>query len=115
MEKLNVQIGQLKWRTKKRINNILVWASNNRELAIFLAPTLFGAIKWSVKTTTKALNNKKEEDLKNLYKWDPSAGCYYHLRRPLTNSEKRYVDRLVHDEKRPMRMGDVLEQMKVLK
>ena len=84
----------------------------NKEATIavmsILVPGVIELAKMGQKHTTKR-DKKKDE---NLRIWDPVEGHYWHLRRPLTNSEFLMMERLVRDG---TPRGQVLEDMGVLR
>lgn len=110
---INFKAEKAKINAKRKMRDVYTWIDNNKEIIMIAAPTVIGMIKWGAKQTSKSVDNRRERELKTLYKWDPSAGCYYHLRRALTNDELRRIDKRVHENKE--RMGDILDEMKVLK
>ena len=84
----------------------------NKEILVIAVPAAFGAVKSITKYTTTKSRLRREENLKNLYAYDYSTGHYWHLKRPLTNSEWRSVETM---KKSGMSMGDIFASMRVLK
>lgn len=84
----------------------------NKEILVIAVPAAFGAVKSITKYTTTKSRLRKEQDLKNLYAYDYSTGHYWHLKRPLTNSEWRSVETM---KKSGMSLGDIFASMRVLK
>lgn len=84
----------------------------NKEILVITVPAAFGAVKSITKYTTTKSRLRKEQDLKNLYAYDYSTGHYWHLKRPLTNSEWRSVETM---KKSGMSLGDIFASMRVLK
>ena len=84
----------------------------NKEILVIAVPAAFGAVKSITKYTTTKSRLRKEQDLKNLYAYDYSTGHYWHLKRPLTNSEWRSVETM---KKSGMSLCDICAPMRVLK
>ena len=66
----------------------------------------------AVKAIGKRSNLNKEQDLKENYCYDRSLGHYWELRRKLSNQE--WVE-IYKRKKNGERLGDILQELKVLK
>lgn len=97
---------------QRKINNVKNWACNNKEIIMLFGPALIGATTTSVKAVNKRMKLNKEKNLKELYYYDRSLGHYWKLRRGLTNSEYLEIDKR---RKNGERLGDILDELKVLK
>lgn len=107
-----------KEKGRRKIEAIVTWFNDNRELALILIPAGIAGVSFLVKggiSITKGLirthNLKKEEALKDLYCYDRSLGHYWKLRRELTNNEWVEIDQR---KKSGERLADILESLKVL-
>lgn len=99
-----------------KFDNAKRWMANNKEIVIVMGPIVVGGAISIVKTVTRgvsrSMNNRKEEQLKNLYCYDRSLGHYWKLRREVSNNEWLKINqRKAAGEK----LGDILEEMKLLK
>lgn len=95
-----------KWRSVKS------WVKQNEGVILTIAPAVIGGVFGITKYAIKKHNLAKEADLKNLYCYDRSLGHYWRLRRALSNSEWLEINnRMKMGEK----LGDILEQLNVLK
>lgn len=103
---------EFKEKVKSKCKDAIKWVSENKEIAIVIIPIAVKGITSLGKTMVKRSIQNKEEELKTMYYYDHSAGCYYHLRRELTNREKLEVDRRRSNGER---LGYILDDMRVLK
>ena len=87
------------------------WCEENKELVIAAVPALIGGFFEIVKIANKAEARGEEKELKELYIYDRSMGHYWKLRRRLTNSEYREIERRRSEGES---MGEILESMRVL-
>ena len=88
------------------------WINKNKEMILILGPAALGALTTGVKVVGKHAQQNKEKDLKDLYCYDRSLGHYWKLRRELTNAEWVEIDKRKNNGER---LGDILEELKVLK
>lgn len=101
-----------KEKINRKIKNVTAWISDNKEICLFLGPTLVGSVTAGAKAITKHAKLKQEKNLKELYCYDPSLGHYWKLRRELTNSEWVEIDKR---KKNGERLANILDELKVLK
>ena len=87
------------------------WCKNHQELVVAAVPALIGGFFEIVKIASKAEARGEEKELKELYIYDRSMGHYWKLRRRLTNSEYREIERRRAEGES---MGEILESMRVL-
>lgn len=78
----------------------------------WLIPLAISAVGVAAKQGAKFVTAHKQENVKELFWYDPSAGHYWKLRRKLDAREALEVDRR---HQAGERLGDILEDMKVLK
>lgn len=95
-----------------KVDNAGRWINNNKEMILVLGPATLGAVTTGAKVVSKHVRQNKEKDLKDLYCYDRSLGHYWKLRRELTNSEWVEIDKRKNNGER---LGDILEELKVLK
>lgn len=101
-----------KAKVQSGLTNAKNWISNNKELIMFVGPSLLGCATVGIKTVNKRMNLKKEQNLKDLYCYDRSLGHYWRLRRELTNAEWVEIDKRKNNGER---LADILDELKVLK
>lgn len=91
-------------RLKRGWNNTVLWCEQHREFAIAMIPVGIAIVKGiggTVKSIDRKIDLRKEQELKELYVYDQSAGQYHKLRRPMRPSEKiEFADRLANGEKK---------------
>lgn len=102
--KLNNAVKKLKNELKKGTEKAKAFAAENKE--IFAAAGLLIGLRLINRATSA-----KEQD-KELSKWDPVAGVYWPIRRPMTLSEKRYYAEQV---RAGVPRDVVLEKLRLLK
>lgn len=111
-----LKIARAKTWCRTKFENAKDWISNNKEIVIVMGPIVVGGAISIVKTVTRgvsrSINNKREADLKNLYCYDRSLGHYWKLRREVSNDEWVKINRRKADGEN---LGDILEQMRLLK
>ena len=101
-------------KRKERINNVLTWVSDNKEIVVCGISGLALFTKLGMKFGTSLVrkhNLKKEEQLKENYCYDRSLGHYWKLKRKLTNEEWVAIDTR---KKNGERLADILDSLKVL-
>lgn len=103
---------QLKVKFKTRFRNFTYWCSRNKEVIITLAPIVISGTIALVKVISRHNNNRKSQELHDLYCYDRSLGHYWKLRRELTNKEWLEIDLR---RKNGERLADILDSLKVLK
>lgn len=103
---------QWKQELKAKVDKTEEWAHDNRELLIAGAPVMFATVKAVTKFTTKQINMKKQQSLKELYCYDRSLGHYWRLKRELTNFEWLEIE---SRKQRGEKLADILVSLKVLK
>jgi len=110
--KAKLKAAEVKAAAKEKFNEAKAWAKQNPELATTLAVTTLGLGSKAVKNAAKNKRLKEEEVLKTLYLWDNRAGCYWTLRRPMSNNE-----RLIYEARRTNGepVGEILMSMRLLK
>lgn len=101
-----------KEQLERKAKDIGRWISNNKEMILLVGPAALGALTTGVKVVSKHAQQRKEQDLKDLYCYDRSLGHYWRLRRELTNSEWVEIDKR---KKNGERLADILDELKVLK
>lgn len=120
-EKDRIEIVDFQKETKRRqrkewihskVDNAGRWINDNKEMILILGPAALGALTTGIKVVSKHSQQHKEKDLKDLYCYDRSLGHYWKLRRELTNSEWVEIDKRKNNGER---LGDILEELKVLK
>lgn len=97
---------------QRKVNDVKNAIYDNKELIMFVGPTLVGGITFGIKNLNKHIKLRKEKDLKDLYCYDRSLGHYWRLRRELTNSEWVEIDKRKCNGER---LADILDELKVLK
>lgn len=107
-----IKKAQFKAKVHRIVNNAKNWIIDNKEAILVLAPVCVGALTTCIKVAGKRANLNKEQDLKDLYCYDRSLGHYWRLRRELTNAEWIEIDQR---KKNGERLGDILDELKVLK
>lgn len=96
--------------------NIDNWICNNKENIAFVVGT--GSVGLTaVAGLLRAVNNsgfgaKRQKKAKDLVYWDPSSRHHWTLRRELSNNEWAEVERRRRNGEK---LGDILEDMRVLK
>lgn len=103
---------QQKAKIQNKINSVINWISNNKEVVLLVGPSLLACTTAGIKAVSKHVNLHKEQDLKDLYCYDRSLGHYWRLRRELTNAEWVQIDKR---KKNGERLADILDELKVLK
>ena len=101
-----------KEKFRRKVNNMTNWFYNNKELVLFATPIVTGITASTITGIRKNQKQRKEKELKERYCYDPSLGHYWKLRRELTNSEWIEIDRRKRNGER---LGDILDELKVLK
>ena len=96
------------WLREKKEKTIR-FVQENKTWLIPLAISVGGV---AIKQGSKVIAAHKQENVKELYWYDPSAGHYWQLRRKLDKREALEVDRR---HQAGERYGDIFEDMKVLK
>lgn len=111
-----MKIAHFKVYWANKFNNAKKWVVDNKELVIVMGPVVVGGAvslgKSLTRGVTRTINNRKEDELKNLYCYDRSLGHYWKLRRQLTNSEWVKIDKRKANGER---LADILEDLRVLK
>ena len=103
---------QQKAKIQNKINSVINWISNNKEVVLLVGPSLLACTTAGIKAVSKHVNLHKEQDLKDLYCYDRSLGHYWRLRRELTNAEAVQIDKR---KKNGEGLADILDELKVLK
>lgn len=102
------------WSTK--FQNAKDWVANNKEIVIVMGPVVVGGaisiVKMITRGVSRSINNKQEEQLKELYCYDRSLGHYWKLRRKVSNSEWLKINKRKSDGES---LGDILQEMRLLK
>lgn len=101
-----------KTKIQNKIHGAIVWISNNKEIVLLVVPSLLAGTRAIIKAVDKHVNLHKEQDFKDLYCYDRSLGHYWKLRRELSNDEWIEIDKRKRDGER---LGDILDELKVLK
>ena len=78
---------------------------NKRDILMVVIPTLVGAAMTILKSVLK--DGGKDSRI-----YDNREGFYWELRRPLTNTERQSIAR---KRKNGEKLGDILEEMRLLK
>ena len=78
---------------------------NKRDILLAIVPALVGAAM----TIFKAVTNNAGKDTRI---YDAREGFYWELRRKLTNEERQAISR---KRKKGEKLGDILEEMRLLK
>ena len=102
-------------KTKAKVHEAYVWASNNRDeaaLIVTVGLATLGAVGKAVRSVDRKMDLKKEQDLKDLYVYDRSLGIYHELRRKLKPSEVQEID---HRRANGESMTHILANMRLLK
>lgn len=97
---------------QRKVNDVKNAIYDNKELIMFVGPTIVGGMTFGIKNLNKHIKLRKEKDLKDLYCYDRSLGHYWRLRRELTNSEWVEIDKRKCNGER---LADILDELKVLK
>ena len=102
-------------RTKEKVRNAGEWLIEKPERLQGLI-TIVGIgvplLTAGVKAVGKRVNLRKQQEVKELYCYDASLGHYWKLRRELSNKEWLEIDSRKRDGER---LGDILNELKVLK
>lgn len=107
-----IEKAQRKQRVKEKFNNAIRWMSDNKEIVVFVGPAILGSITGITRMLIRQGRLRKEKNLKNLYCYDRSLGHYWKLKRELTNPEWVAIDKRKQNGER---LGDILDELKVLK
>ena len=110
LEKARKKAARREWFTEKK-QQVKDFMTEHKDVVIVLAPVIIGGVVKLAKIAMKTYNLGKEEELKNRYCYDRSLGHYWKLRRELTNDEWVEIERR---RKNGERLGDILDEMKVL-
>ena len=108
---VNMKWQEFKWKAKQKFDAAKEWCKQNKELVVAAVPALIGGAFEIIKIASKADAREEEKELKELYIYDRSMGHYWKLRRRLTNSEYREIERRKAEGES---MGEILESMRVL-
>ena len=106
------KVNECKARISLKFYDAKQWCKNNKDMVIIVTPVLIGTAGKIIQQAMRSKKVKKEEDLHDLYCYDRSLGHYWRLRRELTNDEWLEIDQR---KKNGERLGDILEELKVLK
>lgn len=106
------EIAKFKYQAKRRFQNGVNWVVCNKDLVMFIVPVVVSGATTVARVVGKRANLHKEQNLKNLYCYDRSAGHYWELKRKLKKSEWVEIDRRKRNGER---YADILSDMKVLK
>lgn len=103
-------------RAKVKAREAYEWTVENKEIVIgILVPTTLAVAK-TITGITKSIDRKmdlkKEQDLKDLYIYDRSLGCYHELSHKLSSNEALEIDRRRSNGES---MIHILNTMKLLK
>lgn len=110
-KEVNQKWEDFKWKVKCKYDKAKEWCIQNKELVIAAVPALITGAFEIIKIASKADAREEEKELKELYIYDRSMGHYWKLRRRLTNSEYREIERRRAEGES---MGEILESMRVL-
>lgn len=108
---VNQKWEDFKWKAKQKYEAAKTWCTENKEVVIAAIPALITGAFEIIKIASKADAREEEKELKELYIYDRSMGHYWKLRRRLTNSEYREIERRRAEGES---MGEILEDMRVL-
>ena len=98
------------WFALKKLALKMWFEAHPRETFALVAVMASGAVK-IIPKLLRARNISEQERIKEEYVYDRSLGHYWKLRRPLDNDEWREIE----ERKRSgEKLGDILEQLKVL-
>lgn len=103
-------------KARVKVREAFEWTKENKEIVIgVLVPTTIAVVK-TVTGITKSIDRKidlkKEQDLKDLYIYDRSLGCYHELNHRLSSNEALEIDRRRSDGES---MVHILDSMRLLK
>lgn len=104
-EKLSYKL----WKAKESAKE---WYKQHKLEVLIFGPIVIGTAGSIFKIIGKRINLAKENELKDLYVYDRSLGHYWKLRRELGNDEWLSINARMKDGEK---LGDILEQLKVLK
>lgn len=111
LEKARKKAARREWFADKKAKVKQFAVEHKEQITVVSTVACVAAIK-GAKLLIKAHNLQKEEDLKKLYVYDRSLGHYWHLRRELDNDEWVEIEQR---RKNGERLGDILDELKVLK
>lgn len=109
---------ELKANAKLKAGQAVNWFHNNRDEivtisgAVVAAAGVAGSLIRAVNNSSWGTKRQREASTLKKYCYDRSAGHYWELRRPLSNQEWAAVE---DRRRRGERIGDILEDMRVLK
>lgn len=103
---------EFKEKAKQKIHNGYEWFLAHKDEIVFLTPIVVGGITTVAKVVCKRVNQRKDEELHDLYCYDRSLGHYWRLKRELSNKEWLEIDKR---KKEGERLADILADMRVLK
>lgn len=110
-KEVNQKWEDFKWKAKCKYEAAKQWCTDHKELVVAAVPALITGAFEIIKIASKADAREEEKELKELYIYDRSMGHYWKLRRRLTNSEYREIERRRAEGES---MGEILESMRVL-
>lgn len=103
-------------KAKVKTREAFEWTKENKEIVIsVVVPAAIVAIKTVTgvaKSVDRKIDLKKEQDLKELYIYDRSLGCYHELKHKLSSNEALEIDRRRNTGES---MIHILNTMKLLK
>lgn len=98
------------WFLAKKIAMKMWFEAHPRETFAIIAVMASGAVK-IIPKLLRAHNINEQERIKEEYVYDRSLGHYWKLKRPLDNDEWREIE---ERKRNGERLGDILEELKVL-
>lgn len=98
------------WFLAKKIAMKMWFEAHPRETFAIIAVMASGAVK-IIPKLLRARNINEQERIKEEYVYDRSLGHYWKLKRPLDNDEWREIE---ERKRNGERLGDILEELKVL-
>lgn len=97
---------------KEKVEKLKVWANENKETIIALAPMVLVTITNVIRFTNKRVNLRKEQNLKDLYIYDHSHGHYWKLKKKLSADQWIEID---NRKAKGEILCNILNDMNVLK
>lgn len=103
-----MKIEEIKRKVKEKAIKAKDFVVRNKETIIVAAPFVIAGLS-EVNKAANRHERAKEDKIRNSRIYDPSLGCWWDLKKPLSNTERLEMElRISNGERR----GDILRDMK---